>query len=259
MSIATLLLLLLTTCFLLFGSVVHGSDAIDCSRVPPSLWCQNAKLTEKCGFSDICSRYRKASSGKRVQLTLLYEGLCPGCQNFIINNLYRDVYLQYGDYVDIELVPYGNAKRQNTTITCQHGDEECVINRYESCAIHFMPEPVPFIYCLESQLSRGTELQKAARKCYATFHTQPHIYDQIIHCANGDLGQKLQLAAAQRTENVWPEAHQYVPWLVFNNVSLKAEQFRQNSLSATICDFYVGDHAPEFCTGMGAVRCASSL
>jgi interferon gamma-inducible protein 30 len=252
---------------LICSLVFHLSSAsesspttVDCSRIPPSLWCENQKVTEQCGFTDQCSRYQKASNNKRVQLTVLYEALCPACQNFIANTLYRDVYLQYGEYVQVELVPYGNAKRQNDTITCQHGDEECKINRYESCAIHFMPEPVPFIYCLESQLSRGVDLEKASRKCYSTFHTQPHIYDQIIHCANGDLGLKLQLQAAERTEKIWPESHQYVPWIVFNNVSLKAEQFRIRDLPVTICDFYTGDKTPEHCSGVGAAtRCMKTM
>lgn len=57
------------------------------------------------------------------------------------------------------------------------------------------------------------------------------------------------MQAADRTENVWPEQHVHVPWLVFNNISLGAEQFRQRDLAVSVCDYYTGDNLPEFCNG----------
>lgn len=45
---------------------------------------------------------------------------------------------------------------QNGTITCQHGAEECQINRFESCIIDSMQtqdQYVPYIHCLESNLA----------------------------------------------------------------------------------------------------------
>lgn len=87
----------------------------ECDRIPPTLYCKNENLTEACGLSQLCNRYRKASANQAVQITVLYESLCPDSQQFIVENLYRDVYLRLGGYVDIELVPYGNAKRQVST------------------------------------------------------------------------------------------------------------------------------------------------
>ncbi|KAI1710642.1 gamma interferon inducible lysosomal thiol reductase (GILT) domain-containing protein [Ditylenchus destructor] len=201
------------------NSVLEFGDEVDCSRIPPTLWCTCPKIAAKCDVTQECQSYAKASKNQPIHLTLLYESLCPGCQDFIVQQLYRQIYLKYGDFVTIELVPYGNARRNSssTAITCQHGEEECKINKYESCAIHFMPKSLPFIYCLEMNLKNKVDLESAARKCYAKFHTTPHIYDQIIHCVNGDLGTKLQLQAAQRTENVWPDQHQWVPWMLYNN------------------------------------------
>jgi len=226
-------------------------EDINCARVSPSLWCLHDELTKKCGFVEVCNRYNKAAKNQKVQLTVLYESLCPDCQKFISNTLYRDVYLHFGDYVDIELVPYGNAKNKNGTITCQHGEEECRINKYESCALHYIPEPLPFVYCLETELRQGTTLDKGAPKCYETLHIQPHVADQVIHCANGKYGDKMQQEDAKKTDNVWPDKHEYVPWLLFNGVSLKNAQFFVNDLPSAICEWYVGDRPPSACRGIG--------
>jgi len=231
-------------------STIDNQGDLSCDRVPPSLWCSCPKLSKECGWTDACEKYTKASRNKPVLLTLLYESLCPDCQVFVAD-LYQNVYLKFKDYVQIELVPYGNAQRNNQTIKCQHGEEECKINKYESCAIHYMPEPLPFIYCLETQLHNRVELEQAARKCYAKFHTVPHIYDQIVHCFNSDTGTQLQMKAADRTENVYPDEHEFVPWMLFNNASVKSQQFLLRDLSTAICQWYVGDAVPPQCGGLG--------
>lgn len=96
--------------------LVTANKSVDCARVPPALWCRNAKLSSECGFTEQCERYLKASKNKPLHLTLFYESLCPYCQGFITQNLYPEVYLKYGKYVDIELVPYGNAKRIDVSV-----------------------------------------------------------------------------------------------------------------------------------------------
>lgn len=42
---------------------------------------------------------------------------------------------------DISVVSYGNAKEDPTTheVTCQHGDNECVGNKYQLCATKYIP------------------------------------------------------------------------------------------------------------------------
>ena len=94
------------------GPLNQVASSVDCSKVPPAFWCVSDKLTKECGFDQLCDRYSKATKNKKLQLTLFYEALCPDCQEFIINSFYRDVYLQFGDFMNFELVPYGNAKNQ---------------------------------------------------------------------------------------------------------------------------------------------------
>ncbi|KAL3078084.1 hypothetical protein niasHT_036967 [Heterodera trifolii] len=211
-----------------------------CAVVPPSLWCGCDKLQTQCGTGRLCGRYTGAMRNEPLHITLLYESLCPDCQSFITETLF-DVYQKFKTHLRIEFVPFGNAKvLENGTIKCQHGPEECRINKFHSCAIHFMHDPMPFIYCLEKLISSGIPLEKASKKCYVKLHPIPHIYDQITHCFNGPTGDRLQREAGRRTAQIWPDQHEYVPWILVNNASLQATQFLMNGLPTLICLSRVG-------------------
>lgn len=47
--------------------------------------------------------------GDPLKITLFYEAYCPDCQDFIIEQLYP-AYLKLADYIDLDLVPFGNVK-----------------------------------------------------------------------------------------------------------------------------------------------------
>ncbi|KAK5967454.1 Gamma interferon inducible lysosomal thiol reductase, partial [Trichostrongylus colubriformis] len=99
--------------------------------------------------------YHKATYNQRINITVLMEALCPDCQEWIVKTLYPTVFKNFSEFVNIELVPYGNVKIVNGSVECQHGPEECSINRFESCIIEFMPsqsEHIPLIYCIENLL-----------------------------------------------------------------------------------------------------------
>ncbi|KAL9996190.1 putative gamma interferon inducible lysosomal thiol reductase GILT [Helianthus debilis subsp. tardiflorus] len=60
------------------------------------------------------------TTGDKVELSLYYEALCPYCENFILNYLYKIFDNGLISIVDLKLSPYGNAKiRSNGTIVCQ--------------------------------------------------------------------------------------------------------------------------------------------
>lgn len=217
-----------------------------CATLPPPLWCACEKVQEQCGTKQKCQEYASAARNQPVHITLLFESLCSDCQDFISKSLFN-VYQRYKNkYLRVELVPFGNAKLlQNGSIQCQHGPEECRINKFESCAIHFMHEPLPFIHCLETKIANGTSLEKASKQCYS--HPLPHIFDQITHCFNGPKGDQLQKIDAQKTASIWPDQHEYVPWILVNNASLQSQQFLMNNLQTLICQSYVGDKEAELC------------
>lgn len=60
------------------------------------------------------------AAGEKVELSLYYEALCPYCENFILNYLYKIFDNGLISIVDLKLSPYGNAKiRDDNTIVCQ--------------------------------------------------------------------------------------------------------------------------------------------
>ncbi|XP_077214331.1 gamma-interferon-responsive lysosomal thiol protein-like isoform X2 [Tasmannia lanceolata] len=101
----------------------------------------------RVGFSD-------SDSAPKVSLGLYYETLCPYCSNFIVNFLAKIFKNGLLEIVDLNLVPYGNARiGSNETIACQHGPYECLLNTVEACAIKVWPEVhqhFAFIYCVET-------------------------------------------------------------------------------------------------------------
>jgi hypothetical protein len=99
----------------IIGSYPNEDPVIYCGHLPPTLWCKNSEIGEKCGFASSCAKYRDQSLGQRLKLTVLYESLCPDSQDFITDQLYNDVYLNFAKYVDIELVAYGKANRSEVS------------------------------------------------------------------------------------------------------------------------------------------------
>uniref|UniRef100_A0A0K0DN54 Saposin A-type domain-containing protein n=1 Tax=Angiostrongylus cantonensis TaxID=6313 RepID=A0A0K0DN54_ANGCA len=137
------------------------SSADRCASVPPSLWCGSDELSKECGSEELCTRYRSAAYNKPINITLLVEALCPFCQGWVVEEFYPKVFEIFAEFINVELVPFGNAQIMNGTITCQHGPEECRINRFESCLIHVLKSQdryVPFIYCIDNQLQACIQL-----------------------------------------------------------------------------------------------------
>ncbi|CAJ0581605.1 unnamed protein product, partial [Mesorhabditis spiculigera] len=221
-----------------------------CSTTPPGLWCENDALAKECGWDLACSEYKKGVYNKPVQITLLYESLCPGCQRFIQQQLYPAFKAFPSTHLKIELVPYGNAKIQGDEIVCQHGAEECQINKFESCVIDSMETQdvfMPYIFCLEQQLSNKIPFDKAQSKCFRTLNVTDDVQRMTQSCLVSKLSRELQMNAAKRTNDVQPEKHHFVPWILFNNVSLESAQFLQADLTSVICQWYKGDKPAPAC------------
>ncbi|PNX90600.1 gamma-interferon-inducible lysosomal thiol reductase, partial [Trifolium pratense] len=93
-------------------------------------------------FLSLSSFFSPTQSHKKVSLELYYESLCPYCANFIVNYLPQVFEQDLISIVDLKLVPWGNAKlRDNSTIVCQHGPVECLLDTVEGCAIDLWPQP----------------------------------------------------------------------------------------------------------------------
>lgn len=243
---------------LFLGFLTLAAASNDENLIPPPFWCENPSLASKAGVTDQCQAYDSSAMGKKLKLTLLYESLCPDSQIFIKDVLDPQVWKSGRDFVDLELVPYGNARHTtgaNGTydITCQHGPQECKVNKLHSCVIHQLVDTsrwFPFIYCMEVALSGHQDPDEATKKCYSQQGIEPNEQTKITECTQGPLGDQLQKAAADRTDAVKPEQHTYVPWIMINDISLQSAQIYQNVLLPSLCAWYRAKETPTGCKGL---------
>lgn len=107
------------------------------------------------------------------------------------------------------------------TVICQHGSNECVVDKIEMCAIAHNPDPriyFPFIYCFEglhpaSQTTTFDEIVQAAKRCSKiSSRIQFH---KVMDCFSGHEGLMLEKINAKKTFSLQPE-HLYTPWVVLN-------------------------------------------
>jgi hypothetical protein len=87
------MVLALLFCLLTLLPLSLGNDVpvVNCARIPPSLWCKSKEIAAKCGVADQCAKYEQESRNQKIQLTLLYEGLCPDCQVNLEDYLFRNL------------------------------------------------------------------------------------------------------------------------------------------------------------------------
>ncbi|XP_061456742.1 gamma-interferon-inducible lysosomal thiol reductase [Rhineura floridana] len=210
-------------------------------KYPPHLWCSSREIAQACKAEKQCAKVTSApQKADPVSISLYYESLCPACRSFLVLQLFP-TWLMLGDIMDITLVPYGNAKeRKGATkweFECQHGPDECLGNVMEACLIHLFEDMYfPLIFCMESS-ANVTQNLPTCMKLY-----RPDIsLANLTACVNGDLGNKLMHANAERTRALNPP-HKYVPWIVINGSHTEALQSRsQAALFKMVCDLYKGE------------------
>ncbi|XP_065041029.1 gamma-interferon-responsive lysosomal thiol protein-like isoform X2 [Musa acuminata AAA Group] len=105
-------------------------------------------LASSSSFSRVAiSTTSSPASPRNVSLALYYETLCPYCSNFIVNHLSKIFHDGLISIVDLDLIPYGNARLgSNSTMSCQHGPNECLLNTVEACAINAWPDLLELQY-----------------------------------------------------------------------------------------------------------------
>jgi len=175
------------------------------------------------------------TSDDKVQVTLYYEALCPGCHDFILNDL-TNAYQSIASIMDVKLIPYGNAKTDASgVVTCQHGEAECEGNKWADCAISHYPDfdtHFPFIQCMETAFTQQLgQVEACATKAsldYATLQT----------CATGGEGTTLLRQFGQETG-----VHPWVPYVLLDGVASE-----DDDLIAAICKASTSATKPAACT-----------
>jgi len=150
--------------------------------------------------------------------------------------------------------PYGNANEKQSggqwIFTCQHGNDECIGNMYEACAMeHYgndtqvgVPTWWNFFYCMENSGKAG--VASVAQNC-ATTGSTPLDWNVIETCAGSnpavgspDDGNPEMHRIAVDTNNLVPP-HEWTPWVVLNGKPLSSAQL-DLSLNTLVCNAYTG-------------------
>ncbi|CAG7632277.1 unnamed protein product [Allacma fusca] len=125
----------------------HRYILIACSLIAIVIICY--KLTPSSEPSPETDELFKGtlSVGKSAPSLLIikvfYEVLCPDSKYFIVKQLYpawtKFKMMNVSHLTDIQLIPFGKAHAQmqkgEYTFECQHGEEECRLNRIHACLI----------------------------------------------------------------------------------------------------------------------------
>ncbi|KAJ8647626.1 hypothetical protein MRB53_000649 [Persea americana] len=191
-----------------------------------------------------CGWVGEAAGAGKVELGLYYETLCPYCSNFIVKNLasiFRNGLL---DIIQLNLVPYGNARLDSdNNITCQHGPYECLLNTVEACVISTFPDVhkhFAFIYCVESLVVEQKFAQWESCFQQTGLDSQP-----VVDCYNSGYGKKLELQYAAETNALEPP-HKFVPWVLVDGQPLYEDY---QNFAAYVCKAYKGD-LPKACKAL---------
>lgn len=180
-----------------------------------------------------------AQQAGKLDIGLYYESYCPFCQSFFEEQL-APSYECTSQMIDLTLVPYGNARYTGSgpyKFTCQHGPDECVGNNFESAILHLANFSTAFnvIACLEE--SRKAAEVASQQKCTTQYGMD---FDEVTALANSDKGNELQYQFALQTAALTP-AHQYVPWVTFNNTHDESTQSKmQSNFLGWVCLNYKG-------------------
>lgn len=134
----------------------------------------------------------------KVPLGLYFESCCPYSQEYIVNSL-APAWKTNGfqDIVDIILSPWGHETFNKSASTgmysyqCQHGPNECIGQRIESCAAMIIKpmQFVDFVIDLETQMYRA-KCQNSTACCDPTKMAQNVAekldlpWSEIEHCVH---------------------------------------------------------------------------
>nr|XP_027205503.1 gamma-interferon-inducible lysosomal thiol reductase-like [Dermatophagoides pteronyssinus] len=183
-----------------------------------------------------------------TQISLYYETLCPDSRNFFRNQLYP-TYEKLNRYMDVELVPFGNAnvsypRHDNKPVfRCQHGPKECYGNRVQSCTIEMLKNTdlsIRFVHCMFDQKD-WLETSQTSRRCAEQMQLD---WPKISSCADGSEGERLLIANSLKTFNLNPE-HTYVPWIVIDkNHTAQMQTNAETNLLGYLCEHNF-NHEPQ--------------
>jgi len=187
------------------------------------------------------------SNCARVNVSFYYETLCEGCQE-LISTEYKTLYenKDVWNLVNLHMVPFGWAViNPDGTMTCQHGEEECLLNSYEGCVMDSVSWNqdlyMPFVLCLESNATKSRVVE-----CMESANIDQQ---KVETCMAGTRKMEIARAFAAEMSSLLPQPNG-VPGTFVNGEYVGDGQ---SSLVSTVCTNYVkqmkGKNVPDACKG----------
>lgn len=144
--------------------------------------------------------------------------------------------------MNFTMVPYGNAIKDPRTgeIQCQHGPDECTLNKAQLCAIKQGKTADvwwPYILCTEDARTGGVDSIDSCADSTAGIDGPT-----LDTCYTGSEGDDLLAQAGVVTDNLDPP-HQYTPWVVLQGAPLE----NTSDITKSVCDAYTGSPKPAAC------------
>uniref|UniRef100_A0A336LZ83 CSON004807 protein n=1 Tax=Culicoides sonorensis TaxID=179676 RepID=A0A336LZ83_CULSO len=177
-------------------------------------------------------------SCEKPKFYIIFEGFCVYSKKFITDILAKDYTPILDDYIDIIFIPFGKARqiRGSKMFHCQHGPDECQINKIMACALHFMElnkknqsSQVELIGCMMSDPLKWM-------KCVRDMS-----FDKVDECSNSTLGQNLQIKNHKLQNKVVGGFPQGVPLVMVSYHPNDYESIKYTEVKKTICEYVEPD------------------
>ncbi|KAH7953064.1 hypothetical protein HPB49_004213 [Dermacentor silvarum] len=193
-----------------------------------------------------------AHAASPINVTLFYEGLCPGCHRFVLQQLWP-TYGKLEDYIALDLIPFGNAHMKvdngTVTFTCQHGFRECYVNAVQTCAVEYVYPTRKLLDFIACMFLRDDPAQ-AGEPCAQKVDTDWPVLDT---CSRGPEGTELLYEMGNRTRGHQPTID-YVPWVEINGVHNETIAKRASEdLFGLLCEL-LEPQKPHVCQNAGSVN-----
>lgn len=169
---------------------------------------------------------------RRVDVTLYAEAMCPYCCAWLAKRALEFDH-ELGGIAKLRVVPWGNARAApGGAVTCQHGDDECLLNRMYACAIdaHSRSHWLSLLQCASAKYPA---VLKNFDKCAVRAGINA---TAVRACAAGRRGDDLIERARMETENLYPQ-HSGVPWFVVERLPVGGNS---GALGAVACAAWRG-------------------
>jgi len=179
--------------------------------------------------------------GKKVNVTVFYEVLCPDSRAFVLRQL-SPTWEKVPDIMDIHYRPFGKAhfrkEGDDYDFSCQHGPVECLGNTVHNCAVKYVQQPLPYIKCM---MDNNYDPMAIGKQCADMLDIN---WEVIERCANSKEGKELLARAGSESLGVKPHLS-FIPTVALNG-DFSEQNLRLKNLLSTVCNAFNGPR-PENC------------